>query len=152
MLIWWCLWGYIASALTQWHLYKMATGLLMTFSDASYWYKNMSFWIEFRFGVFDYGPNDNKIIINSGNWCNSQIPQCTCSISHNAPFRTEFWMEHCWILEQMHSGICEIGLLSVVMQQIITWTYEPPPVPKRWQAIIFTNNHSAFRNESNSIG
>ena len=32
----------------------------------------------------------------------SQIPQCTCSISHNAPFRTEmctflFWMVHCGI-------------------------------------------------------
>ena len=31
---------------------------------------------------------------------NSQIPQCTCSISHNAPFRTEMctsllWMVHC---------------------------------------------------------
>ena len=35
-------------------------------------------------------------------WSNSQIPGCTCSISHNAPFRTEmctflFWMEHCGI-------------------------------------------------------
>ena len=33
------------------------------------------------------------------NWPNSQIPECTCSISHNALFRTEmctflFWMEH----------------------------------------------------------
>ena len=32
----------------------------------------------------------------------AQIPQCTCYISHNAPFRTEmrtflFWMEHCGI-------------------------------------------------------
>ena len=36
------------------------------------------------------------------NWSNSPIPECTCSISHNAPFRTEmctflFWMEHCMI-------------------------------------------------------
>ena len=36
------------------------------------------------------------------NWPNSQIPECTCSISQNAPFRTEmctflFWMEHCGI-------------------------------------------------------
>ena len=34
------------------------------------------------------------------NWPNLQIPECTCSISQNAPFRTEmctflFWMEHC---------------------------------------------------------
>ena len=33
------------------------------------------------------------------NWPNSQIPECSWSISHNAPFRTEmctflFWMEH----------------------------------------------------------
>ena len=32
------------------------------------------------------------------NWSNSQIPECTCSISHNAPFRTFlFIMEHCGI-------------------------------------------------------
>ena len=35
-------------------------------------------------------------------WGNSQIPECTGSISHNAPFRTEmytflFWMGHCGI-------------------------------------------------------
>ena len=133
-LIWLCLWGYIASALTQWHLYKMATALLMTFSDASYWYKNMSFWIEFRFSVFDYGPNDNKIIISSGNWCNSQIPQCTCSISHNAPFRTEcahFCSEWSIVGFGTHAfsdlwnrSIECCGLLSVVMQQIITWNCE----------------------------
>ena len=40
------------------------------------------------------------------NWPNSQIPQCTCFIFHNASFRTEiciflFWMVHC--------GICELG-------------------------------------------
>ena len=38
------------------------------------------------------------------NWPNSQIPQCTCSISHNAPFRTEmctflFWMVYYWMYE-----------------------------------------------------
>ena len=36
------------------------------------------------------------------NWLNSHIPECSCSICHNAPFKTEmctflFWMEHCWI-------------------------------------------------------
>ena len=36
------------------------------------------------------------------NWPNSQIPACTCSMSHNALIRTEmctflFWMEHCGI-------------------------------------------------------
>ena len=36
------------------------------------------------------------------NWPNSQMSQCTCSISHNAPFRIEmctllFWMVHCGV-------------------------------------------------------
>ena len=36
------------------------------------------------------------------NWAISEIPECTCSISHNAPFRIEMctfllWMEHCGI-------------------------------------------------------
>ena len=37
-----------------------------------------------------------------GHWHNPEIPQCTCSISRNAPFWTEmctflFWMVHCRI-------------------------------------------------------
>ena len=45
---------------------------------------------------------------------NSQIPECTCSISHNAPFRTEmctflFWMEHCGIWNR-----CILGLVKLV--------------------------------------
>ena len=32
-----------------------------------------------------------QCIVGPGNWPNSQIPECTCSISHNAPFRTEMW-------------------------------------------------------------
>ena len=48
----------------------------------------------------------------------SQIPDCTGFISHNAPFRTEmctflFWMEHLWDIEQVHSGICELGQLNL---------------------------------------
>ena len=43
------------------------------------------------------------------NWLNSQIPQCTCPISHNAPFRTEictflFWMVHCGIWDRCIVG------------------------------------------------
>ena len=43
------------------------------------------------------------------NWPNSQIPQCTCSISHKATFRTEmctflFWMLHCGIWNRCHVG------------------------------------------------
>ena len=48
------------------------------------------------------------------NWPNSQIPECTCSISHNAPFRTEmctflFWMEHCGIWNR-----CILGFVKLV--------------------------------------
>ena len=44
----------------------------------------------------------------------SQIPQCTCSLSHNAPLRTEmctflFWMVHCGIWNRC---FCESGQLS----------------------------------------
>ena len=48
------------------------------------------------------------------NWPNSQIPECTWSISHNTPFRTEmciflFWMEHygIWIR-------CILGFVKLV--------------------------------------
>ena len=39
----------------------------------------------------------------------SQIPKCTCSLSHNAPFRTEmctflFWMDHCRIWDRSIAG------------------------------------------------
>ena len=42
----------------------------------------------------------------------SQIPEFTCSISHNAPFRTEmctflFWMEHCGIWDR-----CILGFVN----------------------------------------
>ena len=64
-------------------------------------------------------PGANELIypMCARNWPNSQILQCTSSISHNAPFRTEmctflFWMVHCGIWENVHCGICEIGLLS----------------------------------------
>ena len=48
------------------------------------------------------------------NWLDSQMPECTCSISHNAPFRTEmctflFWMEHCGI-----RNTCILGFVKLV--------------------------------------
>ena len=44
----------------------------------------------------------------------SQIPQCTCPISHNAPYRTEictflFWMGHCGIWDR-----CIVGFANLV--------------------------------------
>ena len=53
----------------------------------------------------------------------SQIPQCTCSISHNTPFKTEmctflFWVVHCGIwnrcpvefVYQFHSTCCSLHM------------------------------------------
>ena len=44
----------------------------------------------------------------------SQNPQCTCPISHNAPFRTEmraflFWIVHCGIWDR-----CIVGFVNLV--------------------------------------
>ena len=52
------------------------------------------------------------------NWLNSQNPECTCSISHNTPFRTEmcrflFWMEHCGIW-----NMCILGFVNLVYSNI----------------------------------
>ena len=52
------------------------------------------------------------------NWPYSQIPECTCSISCNAPFWTEmctflFWMEHC--------GIWNKCILEFV--KLVYWTF-----------------------------
>ena len=44
------------------------------------------------------------------NWPNSQIPECTYSISHNTPFRTE--MRTLRDMQRLHSGMCEIGLIT----------------------------------------
>ena len=54
------------------------------------------------------------------------IPQCTCSISHNAPFRTEmctflFWIEHCgtrnscivWVFRLVYLGMQSIGRITM---------------------------------------
>ena len=67
-------------------------------------------------------------------WPNSQIPECTCSISHNAPFRTEmctflFWMEHCGIWNRCILGFVKLvycwsslrwcsGMSSIMLSQI----------------------------------
>ena len=45
------------------------------------------------------GVWEKSIKLENANWPDSQVPECTCSISHNAPFRTDtckflFWMEH----------------------------------------------------------
>ena len=55
----------------------------------------------------------------SAKWPNSQIPECTCSTSHNASFRTEmctflFWMVHCGIWNG-----CILGFVKLVNWVII---------------------------------
>ena len=50
----------------------------------------------------------------SHNWNNSHISEGTCSVSHNAPFKTEmytflFWMEYCGILNR-----CIMGFVKLV--------------------------------------
>ena len=73
-------------------------------------------WFGTKQAEWDYCPNATDFILKDANKMNkhqtttkwqinrpvSQIPQCTCPISHNAPFRAEthtflFWMVHCWI-------------------------------------------------------
>ena len=54
----------------------------------------------------------------SDNWPNSQISECTCSISHNAPFRTEMctfllWMKHCGIWNR-----CILGFLKLIYLKV----------------------------------
>ena len=67
---------------------------------------------RFRFSVSIW----NFIYTSSQHCCRDttnrlilQIPQCTCPISHNAPFGTEmctfqFWMVHCGILDRYIVG------------------------------------------------
>ena len=45
----------------------------------------------------------------------SQIPQCTCSISHNAPFRTEMCLFLFWIV---HCGICKLRQLQFQFERL----------------------------------
>ena len=53
----------------------------------------------------------------AANWTVSQIPHCTCPISHNTPVRKEictflFWVVYCWIWGRTHIvGFDENGLL-----------------------------------------
>ena len=59
----------------------------------------------------------------------SQIPECSCSISHNAPFRTEmctflFWMEHTFLFWMKHCGVWKRCILGFVNQVHCSW-YTP---------------------------
>ena len=60
-------------------------------------------WISYSIHIFLWAaityPCWTSVVVN---WPNAQIPECSCSKSHKAPFRTEictflFWMKHCGI-------------------------------------------------------
>ena len=55
------------------------------------------------------------------NWPNSQIPEFTCSISHNAPFRTEMWIHLCseWSMVGYGTGaLWDLWNWSILWKQI----------------------------------
>ena len=67
------------------------------------------------------------------NWPNSQIPECTHSISHNVPF----WMEHCGVWNRCFLGFVKLDyqiiplcctVWSIVIPQYIT-VYFTPNIP-----------------------
>ena len=65
-------------------------------------------------GVHGYiiGNEDVTVWHQFCNWPNSQIPECTCSISQNAPFRTEMckWHQFCiWPNLQIPECTCSIS-------------------------------------------
>ena len=68
-------------------------------------------------------------------WPNSQIPECTYSIYHNAPFRTEmctflFWMEHCGVWSR-----CILGFVKLVYcygyNLQLCWRYHSLPLSQQ---------------------
>ena len=74
----------------------------------------------------------------------SHIPQCTSSISHNAPFKTEmctFLYVALWDMEQVYCGICELDQYTDAIRPLwcaaIGSGNDLPPV--RCQAITRTN-------------
>ena len=60
------------------------------------------------------------VCLQEFSWSNSQIPECTCSTSHNAPFRKKhayFCSEWNTVdMQQVNSEICEIGLSNLAQQ------------------------------------
>ena len=81
-----------------------------------YWKTSLTVFLSFvrldQFSrVWDWQSN---LILITTNWINSQIPEWSGFISHNAPFRTEmctflFWMGHCGIWNR-----CILGFMKLV--------------------------------------
>ena len=73
--------------------------------------------------------------VTTTNWAISQIPQCTCSISHNAPFRTEmctslFWMVHCGIWNK-----CTVGFVRLVYSMCLQTKWSTHYVMIIWHMV-----------------
>ena len=95
--------------------------MLTQFTDAdelSYYSQNIP---RSRLEGFWY----NEASTNWLNWPNSQIPECTCSISHNDPFKTEmctflFWMDHCGIWNSCILGFMKLAQFDNKYVTIVT--------------------------------
>ena len=69
------------------------------------------------------------------NWPNSQIPKSNCSISNNAPLKTEmrsflFWMVHCRIWSR-----CIVGHVNLVHSHLLALIFRISLTQALWEVI-----------------
>ena len=93
---------------------RMVEILLKRFWNAFSWYNIFCIWFKSSHIVF---ASQEAMWY----WPNSQIPQCTCSISHNATFRTEmctflFWMMHWGIWNNCIVGIVRLAYCCCLLR------------------------------------
>ena len=93
---------------------RMVEILLKRFWNAFSWYNIFCIWFKSSHIVF---ASQEAMWY----WPNSQFPQCTCSISHNATFRTEmftfpFLIMHCGIWNRYIVGFVTALLESTFVQ------------------------------------
>ena len=58
-------------------------------------------------------------------WPNSQIPECTCSMSHNAPFGTEMFTFQFWMVYSGMWNRCVMGFVRLVHCLSISMSIRP---------------------------
>ena len=76
---------------------------------------------------------------------NSQIPECTCSISHNAPLRAEmctflFWMEHCGIWNMFILGFVKLVYHCLILLTRFCLFYTPWETTSVYWLILHCHN------------
>ena len=121
---WLCVW-----ALTMWIRKDCTCHIRLMFNFKYYHIRLMCVWTSWHWQTY----SGNITISIRWGWTkrpNSEIPQCTCPISHNAPVRTNictflFWMVHCGIWNK-----CIWGFMRLV------YCYE-------WN--IFKHNHAKIK-------